>query len=118
MNIKDLFLGAFALINNPATWTTRHNAVDYNGEPVHYTSEEARKWCQFGALMRVSRQMSLPVSLLLFTIVKKSIELYHCNPITVNDILGHDAIVRVWREVGEENDWLSKSKELAVIPQS
>jgi len=77
---------------NPDAWTRHSSAKDDFGDATPSDSESASRWCIVGALWtnKASRKVEKLVD-------KTAYSLYGKDILTVNDVYGREAVVRVLR---------------------
>lgn len=102
---KDLLIAARALIEDPSRWTTHSYAKDRDGHSVAEFSGQACKWCAAGALSRAIYDCEgkyefdqTEASNGAWSAIHRASHLRfnHQSVITVNDQLGHEAVLQVY----------------------
>lgn len=92
MDEKERLIAARELISDPAKWTTGYYARTANGQCTNSENPDAVCWCAFGALWKVSNSRSNSANLL----ETAANHLFHEDVVTVNDVMGHEAILKVY----------------------
>lgn len=94
----EILIAARDLISNPARWTQNFLAKDEYEYHVDPLSPDAVCWCAFGAIEKVGddwKSFLLGKGASKF-LVEASEELFRDGVSTVNDTLGHQAILAVY----------------------
>lgn len=98
MNVKENLIAARAKIADPKDWIRGSHAEDESGCSIAANSEKACKYCGVGALLAVSppgHENLFEDSYL--ALVASAEALYsHTNVAKVNDVLGHEAILKIY----------------------
>lgn len=109
MNIKDIFLKAFALVSNPETFTTKVSARTKRGRPVNATDHVAVRFCSIGAIHHICND---DVKNKFPNIGKIVAALHEASPkkyrtiVDLNDKASHTTVVRTWKKAGRAKGWL------------
>lgn len=100
MNVKENLIAARAKIADIKNWGVGRYAQDASGHPVASSSERAFKYCGVGALLAVWPPAPKNDNLFadsLRALIASAETLYSNDNVgTVNDTLGHEAILKVY----------------------
>lgn len=105
-----VFLGAFALIRNPETWTQGKNARTSNGQETDPRLKYACSYCSLGAILKyhVGNTHDAAFSLIShFTSWCR--DTYGVQLYRLNDESSHDEIVQVWINYGKHMKYLPET---------
>lgn len=112
MTTQDLFIAAFALVANPATWTKHKSARDSAETPTRPLSDDAVCFCSAGAIERAGGQRayaSKEAKEIGEALNKSALELYKFGSyITINDLYQHGSVVAMWQHAGEREKWIER----------
>ena len=102
MNLAKQLLAAKAVIEDPQHWTHRYYATDDQGIEIDPTNQRACRWCATGAIMKGLPQWSWINSFKESDAAKLldgvSKYLFSVGLISVNDKIGHEAVMAVYDE--------------------
>ena len=114
----ELLRNARDLIKDPVNWCQNEWAVNDKKEPVNPSHPEARQWCAMGAFDKVWLEACLSDPVIPYIIRQnariardnKAVELFGNEISTVNDNMGHDAILKVFDAAIRELEVISDSE--------
>ena len=85
---------AMRLIGNKKRWTTGNFAVNKHDVQVDPLKNTAIAWCALGSLQKVDGPREYDAKLFL---EEAALKKYRTDPATINDILGHRAVMTMFR---------------------
>lgn len=91
-----LLAGALEIISDEKRWVRGVGAVDRGGRPVKTTDPGAVAWCAVGALDCVAGSENELFEASLAILAKASLQLFGCDPVEVNDRLGHSEVLQMY----------------------
>jgi hypothetical protein len=101
MNIAvEVLKAARDRITEPEHWTVGYNATNKYGQSVGYNSPEAVSFCALGAILRELDYVEIDVTDTVLESLEDIAHKWFSLPSIqrVNDLLGHEAILRVYDE--------------------
>lgn len=107
---RRVFLGAFALIRNPDTWTQKEYAKDSDGYSTEPRLKAACSYCSLGAIIKFRQDETCDASYTISEGFTKWCNKIYDKPLhQLNDESSHDEIVQVWINYGKHMKYLPET---------
>lgn len=99
MNDLEVLIAARKLLSSPSCWTQGEYARDEEGEERDPNDSDAICWCAMGAIGKINEELYYQwdkIDIDNNLLSKAAKELFDTDIVTVNDVLGHIAVLQMY----------------------